>query len=139
MDKMQPEDILGRLLSAEAKVMPRPQSEDAGNRSCDHWTAPVLLERVAYLRKLARAGQGSATETIKAFPGHSAMLSVRLRSGPAEVHDDFAIVLTVLDGRATLVTAACSKKRSAPHPASAPDLPSPAAPTPSCAPATSSM
>lgn len=104
MNNMQPEDILGRLLSVEAKVQPRPKTEQGANRSCDHWTGPVLLERTAYLRKLARAGEGSASETIKAFPGHSAMLFVRLRNGPAELVETFALVLMVLEGRATLLT-----------------------------------
>jgi hypothetical protein len=32
------------------------------------------------------------------------MLSVLLRSGAAEVHEEFANIITVLDGRGTLVT-----------------------------------
>jgi mannose-6-phosphate isomerase-like protein (cupin superfamily) len=70
----------------------------------DHWPAPVLLERAAYLRKLAKHGDGQASETLKEYPQHATMLSFRARSGVAEVHERFADLFYVLDGRATLVT-----------------------------------
>jgi mannose-6-phosphate isomerase-like protein (cupin superfamily) len=70
----------------------------------DHWHGPVLLERAAYLRKLAKAGSGEASETLKQYQGHATMLSFRARNGEAELHDDFADLFYVLDGRATLVT-----------------------------------
>ena len=56
----------------------------------DHWSPAVLLERAAYLRKMAKHGDGSASETLKEFPQHCAMLSFRSRSGEAEVHERFA-------------------------------------------------
>lgn len=68
-----------------------------------HWTHAVMLERVAYLRKMAQASEGEASETIREFPGHKAMLSVRLRSGEAEAHERFADVFYVLSGQARLV------------------------------------
>ena len=70
----------------------------------DHWTPAILLERAAYLRKMAKYGDGSATETIREYPQHVAMLSVRNRSGDAEIHGNFAHVFYVLAGTATLVT-----------------------------------
>jgi quercetin dioxygenase-like cupin family protein len=70
----------------------------------DHWSGAVLLERAAYLRELARHGDGSASETLKEYPQHYAMLSFRSRDGEAELHENFADVFYVLDGRATLVT-----------------------------------
>jgi mannose-6-phosphate isomerase-like protein (cupin superfamily) len=70
----------------------------------DHWTPAVLLERAAYLRKLATHGDGSAGETLKEYPGHCAMLSFRSRSGMAEVHENIADLFYVLEGRATMVT-----------------------------------
>jgi hypothetical protein len=57
----------------------------------DHWSSAVLLERAAYLKKLARFGDGSASETLREYPRHLAMLS-------------FATILFVLAGAATLVT-----------------------------------
>ena len=70
----------------------------------DHWTPAVLLERAAYLRKVARHGDGCASETLKEFPQHCAMLSFRSRSGEAEVHEKFADLFVVLAGSATLLT-----------------------------------
>ncbi len=70
----------------------------------DHWSAAVLLERAAYLRKLAKNGDGAESETLKEYPRHCAMLSFRSRDGQAELHENFADVFYVLDGRATLVT-----------------------------------
>jgi mannose-6-phosphate isomerase-like protein (cupin superfamily) len=70
----------------------------------DHWTPPLLLERAAYLRKLAKHGDGSASETLKEYPQHFAMLSFRSRSGEVEVHERFADLFVVLAGAATLVT-----------------------------------
>jgi mannose-6-phosphate isomerase-like protein (cupin superfamily) len=74
------------------------------NAPVDHWTPPLLLERAAYLRKLAKHGDGSASETLKEYPQHFAMLSFRSRSGEVEVHDRFADLFVVLAGAATLVT-----------------------------------
>lgn len=70
----------------------------------DHYSPAVLLERAGYLRKLAKHGDGSASETLKEYPQHFTMLSFRSRSGEAEVHADHADLFYVLDGRATLVT-----------------------------------
>ena len=70
----------------------------------DHWSPAVLLERAAYLRKMAELGDGSASETLKEYPQHIAMLSFRSRSGEAEVHERFADLFIVLSGAATLVT-----------------------------------
>ncbi len=83
------------------QVAPRPKPP--GN-PVDHWSPAVLLERAAYLRKMAKHGDGSASETLKEYPQHSAMLSYRSRSGEVEVHEQFADLFCVLAGSATLVT-----------------------------------
>lgn len=70
----------------------------------DHWAPHILLERAAYLRKMARAGNGSASETLREYPRHRAMLSFRSRSGEVEVHEKFADLFYVVAGAATLVT-----------------------------------
>ena len=70
----------------------------------DHWSPAVLLERAGYLRKMAKHGDGSASETLKEYPQHCAMLSFRSRDGEAEVHEKFADLFCVLAGKATLVT-----------------------------------
>lgn len=100
---MRPQEILEDMLSAENGRSEHAISRDSsGSRLYDHWSAPVLLERVGYLCKLARFGDGSAIETLREFPGHTAMLSVRLRSGLPEINEEFAQILMVLEGRATL-------------------------------------
>ncbi|MFP5236580.1 MAG: hypothetical protein ACLGSD_11820 [Acidobacteriota bacterium] len=95
--------IFERLIAAE-QLPPNRREREAGEEYSDHWSHPVLLERAAYLRKLARAGDGSASETLREYDGHAMMLSVRLRSGIAEFHERFADLFIVLDGKATLVT-----------------------------------
>jgi mannose-6-phosphate isomerase-like protein (cupin superfamily) len=107
MDKIKSQ-ILKELLPAGKEVAPAAASARTGGKKTslhlDHWSAAVLLERAAYLHKLARQGDGSAGETLKEYPRHCAMLSFRSRDGEAEVHENFADVFYVLEGRATLVT-----------------------------------
>src|SRR4051794_9459521 len=69
-----------------------------------HATRPVLMERIAYLKKLASVGEGSASEVLHEYPRHNVQLSVRLRSGIAEQHEKFADLFFVLDGRATMLS-----------------------------------
>jgi mannose-6-phosphate isomerase-like protein (cupin superfamily) len=107
MDKIEKE-ILKQLLPAEKDIAPLAASARAKGQKpafhLDHWTSAVLLERAAYLHKMATQGDGSASETLKEYPLHRAMLSFRSRDGEAEVHENFADVFYVLEGRATLVT-----------------------------------
>jgi mannose-6-phosphate isomerase-like protein (cupin superfamily) len=83
------------------EIAPKPR---AHKNPVDHWAPAVLLERAAYLRKLAKLGDGSASEVLKEYPQHRAMLSFRSRSGEAEVHEKWADLFVVLAGTATLVT-----------------------------------
>ena len=69
-----------------------------------HWTPAILLERGAYLKELARAGSGEASETLQEYPQHRVMLSFRSRNGEVEVHEKFADLFLVLSGAGTLVT-----------------------------------
>jgi uncharacterized RmlC-like cupin family protein len=106
MDKYS-EQILKELLPAEKEITPavkRVKGHSKGPAQLDHWTPPILLERAAYLRKLAKAGDGQASETLKEYPGHATMLSFRSRDGEAELHEKFADIFYVLAGKATLVT-----------------------------------
>ncbi len=100
-------EIWKDLLPIERDVIPSAAKtrriKDAAPHA-DHWPAAILLERAAYLRKLARHGDGQASETLKEYPQHAAMLSFRARDGVAELHENFADLFYVLDGRATLVT-----------------------------------
>lgn len=70
----------------------------------DHWTPAVLLERAAYLKKMALYGDGSACETLRDYPQHAAMLSFKSRNGDAEMHEGCAFLFIILAGSATLLT-----------------------------------
>jgi mannose-6-phosphate isomerase-like protein (cupin superfamily) len=82
-------------------VMPKPRGP---KNPVDHWSPAVLLERAAYLRKMAKFGDGSDSETLKEYPQHCVRLSFRSRNGVAEVHERIADLFVVLAGAATLVT-----------------------------------
>jgi mannose-6-phosphate isomerase-like protein (cupin superfamily) len=101
------EKILREILPAEKEIVPHakhPKSSGKDVLRLDHWSPPILLERAAYLRKLAKAGDGQASETLKQYPGHATMLSFRSRDGEAELHEKYADIFHVLAGKATLVT-----------------------------------
>ena len=104
MDKYS-EQILKELLPAEKEIsMKRVKGLSKEPAHLDNWSPAILLERAAYLRKLAKAGDGQASETLKGYPGHATMLSFRSRDGEAELHEKFADIFHVLAGKATLVT-----------------------------------
>jgi len=97
--------ILRELLPVEKEDLPPAATPKSGTPNpADHWSAALLLERAAYLGKMARYGDGSASETLKEYPQHCAVLSFRSRDGEAEAHEDFADIFFVIEGRATLVT-----------------------------------
>jgi mannose-6-phosphate isomerase-like protein (cupin superfamily) len=101
---MRKDEILDRLVFSDEllEAYSRPE-RDKNQSSGDHWSGPLLLERVAYLRKLAHFGDGSVSETIREFSGYSISLTVLSRSGDAVVEDHDDLTVLVLDGRATLV------------------------------------
>jgi mannose-6-phosphate isomerase-like protein (cupin superfamily) len=82
------------------KIEPRVRPQNPAS----HWARPILMERAAYLKEMARFGDGSASEIVLEFPGHFAMLLFRSRSGEAEIDAKHAHLLVVLGGAATLVT-----------------------------------
>jgi mannose-6-phosphate isomerase-like protein (cupin superfamily) len=97
MDKLAKEILKDVALEEIAPKAPK-------QNPVDHWSPAILLERAAYLKKLARFGDGSASETLREYPQHFAMLSFRSRDADAEVHQNFADLFFVLAGTATLVT-----------------------------------
>ena len=95
-------DEISEILRAINPEPPEPRR--VRQSQADHYTHAVLLERAAYLKKMAKHGDGSASETVKEYPQHFTMLSFRSRSGEAEVHENHADFFYVLEGRATLAT-----------------------------------
>jgi mannose-6-phosphate isomerase-like protein (cupin superfamily) len=70
----------------------------------DHWSTAELLERAKHLRDLAAKGDGSASETLEKYPHHYTMLAFRQHSGGGELHQNFADIFFILDGRASVLT-----------------------------------
>ena len=75
----------------------------AQNMKSDQWSRAELLERARHLQQMA-AEKGSASEKLETYPHHFTMLAFRNRSGGGEVHQNYADVFFIVDGRATLVT-----------------------------------
>jgi mannose-6-phosphate isomerase-like protein (cupin superfamily) len=69
----------------------------------DHWSRAELLDRAKHLQQLA-AEKGSASEILEKYPHHFTMLAFRNRSGGGEVHQNYADVFFIVDGRTTLIT-----------------------------------
>jgi mannose-6-phosphate isomerase-like protein (cupin superfamily) len=97
-------DLLAREILKDVNLDEVSEKTRGPKNPVDHWSPAVLLERAAYLRKLAKHGDGSASETLKEYQQHCAMLSFRSRDGEAEVHEKFADLFCVLAGKATLLT-----------------------------------
>ena len=70
----------------------------------DHWSTAELLERAKHLRELAAKGDGSASETLEKYPHHYTMLAFGQHSGGGELHQNFADIFFILDGRASVLT-----------------------------------
>ena len=85
------------------EIAPKPAQRSPLN-PVDHWAPAILLERAAYLKKMAKYGDGSANETLREYPQHIAMLSFRSRDSDAEMYQNVAVLFCVLAGAATLVT-----------------------------------
>ncbi|MFT4114689.1 cupin domain-containing protein [Silvibacterium sp.] len=71
----------------------------------DEFTSEQWKAQAAGLLSQAKASPtGTASVTLKKYPGHFTMLTVRTRSGGAEQHDHAADIFFVLDGEATEIT-----------------------------------
>ena len=70
----------------------------------DHWSTAELLERAKHLQELAAKSEGSASETLEKYPHHYTMLAFRQHSGGGELHQNFADIFFILDGRASVLT-----------------------------------
>jgi mannose-6-phosphate isomerase-like protein (cupin superfamily) len=70
----------------------------------DHWTQAQLLERAQELHQKAAQGDGSASEKLDEYPHHYTMLAFRSKDGGGELHENYADLFYILDGRAKVVT-----------------------------------
>jgi mannose-6-phosphate isomerase-like protein (cupin superfamily) len=68
----------------------------------DRRSAAQISEQAEILMEQAKASpSGSASVTLEKYPGHLTMLTVRTKSGGAEMHRDWNDFFIVLDGEAT--------------------------------------
>lgn len=70
----------------------------------DHWTQAQLMESAKALEATSHSPDGSASTKLTEYPDHYTMMSLRKKSGGAEIHENFADFFLVIEGHATLVT-----------------------------------
>jgi uncharacterized RmlC-like cupin family protein len=73
-------------------------------KTVDVWSPAVLLERAEVLRGIAMKGTGTCGESLRKYPRHCTTMLFRSSDGGAELHENCADLLYVLDGSATLLT-----------------------------------
>ena len=90
------------FLTAASLAQPGTAHMGAG---IDRNSAAALEARARTLLAQAESSsEGFAAATLKQYPGHLTMLTVRTRSGDAEMHAGYNYIFFVLDGEATEVT-----------------------------------
>jgi mannose-6-phosphate isomerase-like protein (cupin superfamily) len=68
----------------------------------DHMTQSQMLEKAGEF-ELAAASSGAAGTKLADYPNHFTMITLRKKSGSAEIHQQFADIFFVVRGDATLV------------------------------------
>ena len=92
------------ILFVSAAALAQPGTAHIGS-GIDRDSATAIEARAkALLAEAESSPSGLAAVTLKKYPGHLTMLTVRTRSGGAEMHAGFNDVFVVLDGEATEVT-----------------------------------
>ena len=104
--------ILGASLLgwATSVWMPAAHAQNTSPAPAEIQTQPEMVNLDAFaaqgqaLLEQARAGSGSAGETLANYVGHYTMLTARSKSGGAELHGHFADFLVVVAGEGTELT-----------------------------------
>ena len=76
----------------------------AHGQQVDKYSADALGEQLKPLVTKAAAGSGSASETLQKYGVDYTMLAFRSKSGGGEVHEKFADIFIVMEGKATLLS-----------------------------------
>jgi mannose-6-phosphate isomerase-like protein (cupin superfamily) len=76
---------------------------NAQSPSVDHYSKAELLDQAKLLEQGAST-TGSAGTKLAQYPNHFTMLTLRKKSGGAEIHQDYADIFVVVRGQATLVS-----------------------------------
>ncbi len=94
--------VAGMFFTAAALAQPGAAQMGPG---IDRNSADALASQAKTLMAQAeKNATGLATVTLKKYPGHYTMLTVRTKSGGAEMHAGFNDIFIVLDGEATEIT-----------------------------------
>lgn len=81
-----------------------PATNDTAGKPFDEMTAAELATEAAVLLKQAQSGgSGIGSVTLKKYPGHFTMLTVRTKAGGAEQHNHWSDLFVALDGEATVL------------------------------------
>ena len=92
------------MLVMAATLIPAGLGQSGDGTGADLATPADLGERLKDLRAKAEAGDGSASVTLHAYPNHYTMLAYRNRDGGGELHERFADMFVVVEGRAVAIT-----------------------------------
>jgi mannose-6-phosphate isomerase-like protein (cupin superfamily) len=88
--------VLGSLAMAMWAV----QAAGAQAPSVDHFTRGEILEKA----KSLTLTNGSGSTKLNEYPNHYTMVALRHKDGGAELHQDFADIFFVVQGKATLLS-----------------------------------
>jgi len=75
----------------------------AQSATVDHYSRAELLDQAKLLEPGAST-TGSAGNKLGQYPNHFTMLTLRKKSGGAEIHQDYADIFVVVSGQATLIS-----------------------------------
>ena len=70
----------------------------------DHLTQSQLIEKAQELNAKAHGPDGAASSKLNEYPNHFTVISLRHKDGGAEIHENFADFLFVVQGSATILT-----------------------------------
>src|SRR5579864_3322286 len=76
---------------------------DAQTLTVDHLTQSQLIEKAQALSAKAQGPDGASSK-LNEYPNHFTMIAVRHMDGRAEVHESYADVFFVVQGKAKLLT-----------------------------------
>ncbi len=99
--------MLSGIIPASALLLAiaaAPSSTVAQAGQVDHVTQAQLRDLAKPLIAKAQAHGGNASEKLTEYPNHYTMIALRNANGGAEIHENFADIFMIVEGRATLLT-----------------------------------
>ena len=102
---MEMEQRMERLMAAEASREEQPLRRGKSTQArASHWPRGVMMERVAYLKEMARFSSGEAADTVRDLQGHAAEMLYQSRASEPRLDGQHGYLFVVLAGAATLVS-----------------------------------